>query len=71
MDIKEMKKNIVEYDLYHVVDSIPYGDYQLTILNEDEKIIIIVHDNQGSASGAMEREEFLNINTTEEPKKNI
>jgi hypothetical protein len=71
MDIQEMKKDIVEYDLYYVVDSIPYGDYQLSILNEGDKIIIVVYDDQGSASYAMDKEEFLNINTTEELKKHI
>jgi hypothetical protein len=71
MDIKEMKKDIIEYDLYWVVDGIPYGEYQLTILNEDDKIIIVLDDNEGFASWAMDREEFLNISTTEDLKKHI
>ena len=71
MDLQEMKKDIVEYDLYHVVDSIPYGNYQLSILNEGDEIMIIIHDDQGSALWAMSKEEFLNIKTTEELKKHI
>ena len=71
MDIKEMKKDILEYDLYYVVDGVPYGDYYLTILNENDKIIIHISDYEGSASWAMEREEFLNIKTTEELEKHI
>ena len=71
MDIKEMKKDIIDYDLYHVVDDIPYGDYFLTILNEDDKIIIHISDYEGSATWAMSKEEFLNIKTTEELKKHI
>ena len=71
MNIKEMKKDLVDYNLYHVVDSIPYGDYQLSILNEGDKIIIVVNDYEGSASWAMSKEEFLNIKTTEELKKLI
>ena len=71
MDIQEMKKDIVEYDLYHVVDAIPYGDYFLTILNEGDKIIIHISDYEGSASWVMNREEFLNISTTEELEKHI
>ncbi len=71
MDIKEMKKDIIDYNLYHVVDSIPYGNYQLSILNEGDEIIIIIHDDQGSASWVMSKEEFLNIKTTEELKKHI
>ena len=71
MDIKEMKKDIVEYDLYHVVDGVPYGDYQLSIFNEDDKIVIAVYDNWGSAAYVMDREEFLNIGTTEELEKHI
>ncbi len=71
MDIKEMKKDILEYDLYYVADNIPYGDYQLSILNEGDKILIVVNDNEGSASWAMSKEEFLNIKTTEELKKHI
>jgi hypothetical protein len=71
MDIKEIKKDIVEYDLYEVLDDIPYGDYFLTILNEGDKILIVVNDYEGSASWAMSKEEFLNISTTEELKKHI
>ena len=71
MDIREMKKDIIDYDLYHVVDSVPYGDYFLTILNEGDKILIVVNDNEGSASWVMDKEEFLNIKTTEELEKHI
>ncbi len=71
MDIKELKKNIIEYDLYEVLDGIPYGDYRLTIINEDDKIIIHISDYEGSASCAMDKEEFLNIDTTEELEKLI
>ena len=71
MDIKEMKKDIIDYDLYHVVDGVQYGDYFLTIINENDSIIIHIEDVEGSASGAMSKEEFLNIKTTEELKKHI
>jgi len=71
MDLQEMKKDIIKYDLYEVLDDIPYGDYFLTILNEGDKIIIVTYDDQGSASWAMSKEEFLNIKTTEELKKHI
>lgn len=71
MDIKEIKKDLLEYNLYEVVDDIPYGDYRLTILNEGDSIIIIVEDDKGSASWTMNKEEFLNIGTTEELKKHI
>ena len=71
MDIKEMKKDIVEYDLYQVIDDIPYGDYQLTILNEGDKIIIAVYDEWGSAAWPIDKVEFLNIDTNEELEKHI
>ena len=71
VNIKEVKKDIIDYNLYHVVDSIPYGNYQLSILNEGDEIIIIVHDDQGSASGTMNKDEYLNIGTTKELKKHI
>lgn len=71
MDIKEIKKDIVEYDLYYVVDGVPYGEYLLTILNENDKVMIIVEDTEGFASWAMDREEFLNIGTNEELEKII
>ena len=71
MDIREMKKDIIDYNLYHVVDSIPYGNYQLSIFNEGDKILIVVNDNEGSASWVMDKEEFLNIKTTEELEKHI
>ena len=69
MDIKGMKKDILEYDLYHVVNGVPYGDYFLTILNEGDKILIIVDDSKGTAPWTMNREEFLNIGTAEELEK--
>ena len=71
MDIKEMKKDLMDYNLYYLLNGIEYGNYQLSILNEGDNIIIIVHDDQGSASWAMSKEEFLNIKTTEELKKHI
>ena len=71
VDIREMKKDIIDYNLYYVADNIPYGNYQLNILNEGDKILIVVNDYEGSASWAMGKEEFLNIKTTEELKKHI
>jgi len=71
MDIKEIKKDLLEYDLYYLLDDVQYGDYFLSIFNEGEKIIIVVADNQGSASWTMDREEFLNIPTTEELEKHV
>ena len=71
MDIKEMKKDILKYDLYEVIDDIPYGDYFVTILNEGDKILIVVNDYEGSAAWAMSKVEFLNIKTTEDLKKHI
>lgn len=71
MDIKEIKKDILDYDLYEVLDDIPYGNYFLTILNEGDKVAIIVDDNKGSAASIMDREEFLNISTIEDLKKHI
>ena len=71
MDIKEMKKDLVDYNLYYLLDGIEYGNYQLSILNEDDKIIIHISDYEGSAAWAMSKEKFLNIKTTEELKKHI
>ena len=71
MDIKEMKKDLVDYNLYYLLDGIEYGNYQLSILNEGDKIIIHISDYEGSAAWAMSKEKFLNIKTTEELKKHI
>ena len=71
MDIKEIKRDIIEYDLYWVVDDIPYGDYRLTIINEDDKVIIAIYDEWGSAAYVMDKKDFLNLGTTEELKKYI
>ena len=71
MNIQEMKKDILEYNLYWVVDGVEYGDHFLSILNEGDKVLIVVNDYEGSASWAMSKEEFLNIKTTEELKKLI
>jgi len=71
MDIKEIKRDIIEYDLYWVVDDIPYRDYRLTIINEGNKIIIALYDEWGSAAYAMDKEDFLSISTTEELKRHI
>ena len=66
MDIKEIKKNIMQYNLYEVVDSAPYGEYFVTILNEGDKVLIAADDYEGLATWAMDRKEFLNIATNEE-----
>ena len=71
ISIEEIKKDIIEYDLYYVVDGIPYGDYLLTVINEGDKILIIISDNKGSASYTMSKEEFLNIKMTDELKQHI
>ena len=71
MDIKELKRHIIEYDLYEVIDDAPYGAYFLTILNEGDKILIIVRDNEGLAAWAMDKDEFLNISTDQELEEHI
>ncbi len=71
MDIQEMKKDLVKYDLYYLLDGVKYGDYQLSILNEGDEIIIAIYDEWGSVAWAMDKEDFLNINTTDDLKKLI
>ena len=71
ISINDLKKDIINYDLYYVVDGISYGDYRLTIINENNNIVIILDDDKGFASWTMNRDEFLNIKTTEELKKHI
>ncbi len=71
MDIKEIKKDIIEYDLYYVADGVQYGDHFLTIINENDSIIIHIEDIEGFASWAMDKKDFLNISTTEELEKYI
>ena len=77
MDKKDMLdydlyyKDILEYNLYYVADGIPYGDYQLTIINEGETIIIVIEDDKGRATWTMDKEEFLSIGMSEELKKHI
>jgi hypothetical protein len=71
MDIKEIKKNITQYNLYEVVEGIPYGDYSLTIFSEGDRVAILVENAEGTAAWAMDREEFLSIRTTEELERLI
>ena len=71
ISINDLKRDLLEYDLYYLLDGVKYGDYYLTIVNEGDNMTIIIDDNQGSASWAMSKEEFLNITTTEELKKHI
>ena len=71
INIEDLKKDLIEYDLYWLLDGVEYGDYYPTIINERGSIIIHIEDGEGSASWAMNRDEFLNINTTEELKKYI
>ncbi len=71
MDIKAIKKDILEYDLYCLLDNVAYGDYSLSIFNEDDSIIIALYDEWGAVAYIMDKDEFLNINTTEELKKRI
>ena len=71
INIDELKKDLLKYDLYYLLDDVQYGDYQLTILNEGDKIIIAVYDEWGSAAYVMNKEEFLKIDTSEELEKHI
>ncbi len=71
MDIKEMKKDLLEYGLYDLVDGAQYGDYLLNIYNGNDEIIIVVYDDQGSAAGIIIKEEFLNIDSIKELEKHI
>ena len=71
MDIKEIKKDLLEYDLYWLLDAVEYGDYYLTIINERDSIIIHIEDDEGFATWAMDKEEFLNIGTNDELERYI
>ena len=71
MNLKEIKKDIIDYDLYWVVDNVEYGDYYLSIINEDDKIVIALYDHWGSVAYMMDKEEFLNIGTNDELEKHI
>ena len=71
MNIQEMKKDILEYNLYWVVDGVEYGDYFLSILNEGDKVIIAIYDDWGSAAYTMDPKDFLNIATNEELERHI
>ena len=71
ISIDRLKKDIIDYDLYYLLDDVQYGDYQLSILNEGDKVIIAVYDEWGSAAYMMDKEEFLNIGTSEELEKYI
>ena len=71
ISIERLKKDIIDYDLYWVLDDIPYGDYRLPIINEDDKVIIAVYDEWGSVAWPMDKEEFLNIGTNDELERHI
>lgn len=71
INIHNLKRDLLEYDLYYLLDSVEYGDYQLTILNEGDKVIIAVYDEWGSVAWPMDKEEFLNIGTNEELERYI
>ena len=71
MDIQEIKKNIIQYNLHEVVDSVPYGNYSVSIFNEGNKILIAADDYEGLATWAMDREDFLSIATNEELERLI
>lgn len=71
INIEELKKDLVGYNLYYLLDGVAYGDYSLSIFNEGDKIVIAIYDEWGSAAYAMDRDEFLNISTTEELKSHI
>ena len=66
INVGELKRDLLEYNLYYLLDGVEYGDYYLSIINEDDKIIIAVYDEWGSVAWPMDKEEFLNIGTNEE-----
>jgi hypothetical protein len=58
-------RDILEYDLYEVVDNMPWGNYLLSIFNEGNKVVIFIEDANGSAVWAMDKAEFLSIGADE------
>jgi hypothetical protein len=58
-------KDILEHDLYEVVDGIPWGNYLLSIYNEGDKVVIFIEDDDGAAVWAMDKAEFLSIGADE------
>ena len=71
INMEDLKRDLLEYDLYYLLDGVEYGDYQLSILNEGDKIIIVVYDEWGCAAYMMDKKDFLNIGTSEELEKHI
>ncbi len=71
INMEDLKKDLLDYDLYYLLDDVEYGDYQLNILNEGDKIIIVISDGWGSAAHVMDKKDFLNISTVEELEEYI
>lgn len=63
INIEDLKKNLLEYDLYWLLDAVKYGDYYLTIINENDSIIIHIEDVEGFATGAISKDTFLDMVT--------
>lgn len=70
LNLEEIK-NSIENNYYRVLEDENYGEYFLSIFNENEKIIIHLYDSTGSASWAIEKEEFLKIESKEDLEKLI
>lgn len=61
-------RDILEYDLFEVVDRMPYGEYFLSIYNtEGNMVAILVEDAEGSATWwTMDKKEFFSFGATVE-----
>ena len=67
MDIKEMRRDILEYDLFEVVSNMPYGSCFVSIYNtEVDKVVIFIEDDDGSAIWAMDKKDFFTYGATVE-----
>jgi hypothetical protein len=68
MDIKEMRKDILEYDLYEVVDGMPYGNHFVSIFNtEGNQVAILIEDAEGTGTWwAMDKQDFFTYGATVE-----
>jgi len=52
-------KRDIRNGIYEVIDGEKYGDYSVSLLNEGEKSVIIIEDEEGKAVSAIDNDTLL------------
>lgn len=61
INLEDVKADI-RMGMYEVVDSVPYGEYELSILSERDEVVICMRNSTTVATSKVSEGHFLSLN---------